>query len=65
MSEDVHEQVLDITAPDRLEVRIRHDGKVVWINIDGICRFRSCQIKTLILEDDRNGLDSASPESNT
>lgn len=67
MSEDtyVSGQFIDITAPGVLEIKIRRDGKVVWINVDGICRFRACQIETLILEDDRNAVDSASPESNT
>jgi len=57
------EQVLDVTAPEVLEIRIKWDGKVVWINIDGICRFRSCQIKTLIVEDDRNAVDTEASES--
>lgn len=39
--------MLDITAPDSVEVLIRDDKKVVWVNVDGICRFRACRIKKL------------------
>lgn len=49
---DIHD-TLDFTGPEVVELLIRHDGKVVWINIDGICRLRACQIKTVILQDDR------------
>jgi hypothetical protein len=48
------EGMVDVTAPQVVEISIRYDGKVVWVNVDGICRFRSCQIGTLILEDKRN-----------
>ena len=27
----------DITGPLEVQVQIRADGKVVWINVDGIC----------------------------
>lgn len=36
-----------------VEIRIREDGSVVWINVDGVCAFRICQIKNLTLNDDR------------
>jgi hypothetical protein len=48
------EPMIDVTAPQVVEVSIRNDGKVVWVNVDGICRFRACQITTVILEDKRN-----------
>lgn len=45
---------MDITEPKyTVEVRIRHDGKVVWINIGGMCVFRACQIDKLYVEDER------------
>jgi predicted DNA-binding protein len=46
-------ETLDITAPQVVEMSVRQDGKVVWVNVDGICRFRACQIEQLILEDHR------------
>jgi len=51
---DTNTQMLDITAPQVVEVSIRDDGKVLWINVDGICRLRAYQITTLIVEDKRN-----------
>ena len=39
----------DVTAPRHVEIRIREDGKVVWVNVDGICRFRACRIENLIV----------------
>lgn len=47
---------LDITAPDAgVSVGIRGDGKVVWVNIDGVCALRVCQIPHLTV-DDKNRL---------
>lgn len=43
----------DITASHTLEVQIRADGKVVWVNVDGICQLRACQISEVIITDDR------------
>ena len=60
----ISEQMVDVTAPEVVEVSIRDDGKVVWVNVDGICRFRACQIKTVIVEDRRNvKLDDDTPQS--
>jgi hypothetical protein len=30
----------DIAAKHEVEVIIRHDGLILWLNIDGICRAR-------------------------
>lgn len=30
----------DLAAKHGVEVIIRHDGLVLWINVDGICRTR-------------------------
>jgi hypothetical protein len=56
MAEDVYAGIpmVDVTAPEVVEIRIRWDGQVVWVNVDDICRFRACQVKLVILEDDRN-----------
>jgi hypothetical protein len=34
---DPTHSMVDITAPTIVEVLVRYDGKVVWINVDGIC----------------------------
>ncbi len=44
--------MLDITAPDYVEIVIKEDGKVVWINTGG-CVFRACRIGQLVIEDRR------------
>lgn len=30
----------DIAAKSGIEIVIRHDGLVTWINVDGVCRMR-------------------------
>jgi len=49
-------ETLDITAPETVEILIREDGEVIWINVDGLCRFRACRIKKLELNDLRERL---------
>ena len=45
----------DITAPKYpVEVDIRNDGEVLWVNVDGKCVLRICQMSGLILCDKRN-----------
>jgi hypothetical protein len=34
---------VDITGPVH-GVQIQYSGSVLWVNVDGICRFRICQI---------------------
>jgi hypothetical protein len=46
-------EMVDITAPSIVGVEIRHDGKVLWVNVDGVCRLRCCLIGELILEDNQ------------
>jgi len=46
-------EFMDITAPKIVEIQIRHDGKVVWIHINGETVLRICQIGDLRLTDDR------------
>jgi hypothetical protein len=47
------DSMIDITQPEFLEVIVRYDGKVVWINVDGICRFRACRLNHLEINDGR------------
>lgn len=43
----------DIAGAETVELQIRNDGKVVWINIDGICRFRVQRFEQLLITDER------------
>lgn len=48
--------MLDITAPKAgVEVLVRDDGSVLWVNVDGICRLRICRIgdNQLVITDER------------
>jgi hypothetical protein len=52
--EYVHEPLtVDITAPECVEILIKNNGKVVWINTENGCQFRACQIKHLEVIDER------------
>lgn len=44
---------LDITGSDVVEISIREDGKVIWINTELGCLLRICQIKRLDVKDGR------------
>jgi hypothetical protein len=46
--------MMDLTAPGKLEVTIRRDGKVIWINSKAGCLFRACQCESILLYDQRN-----------
>ena len=45
--------MIDITAPKGVQVQIRADGKVIWVNVDGKCILRCCQIEVLEVDDSR------------
>ena len=45
--------MIDLTAPKYVEVVIDKPGKIVWVNVDGICRLRCCQVDEIHLTDDR------------
>jgi hypothetical protein len=47
---------IDITAPNAVHVQIRADSRVVWVNVDGSCRLRCCQIGQLQVIDERDHL---------
>lgn len=51
--------MLDLEDPDAgVEVMIRSDGKVLWINVDGKCVLRICQIEVPIeINDERKAND--------
>lgn len=37
-------QIIEVIAPKQVEVTLRADGKVLWVNVDGVCRLRIGQI---------------------
>ena len=42
---------LDIADPPmQVEVKISHDGDVLWVNVGPICCLRICRIKKLVVE---------------
>lgn len=46
-------EMKDITAPTAVQIQIRADGKVIWVNVNGMCVLRCCQIEVLEVEDQR------------
>lgn len=42
--------MLDITAPQAVQVSVREDGKVLWINTEEGCVLRICQISALHID---------------
>ena len=46
--------LLDFAVSDLpVEVRVRQDGEVLWINVGPKCVLRICGIKEIVVEDDR------------
>ena len=45
--------MMDITAPEYIEIVISEDSKTVWINNKASCLFRACRIKQLVINDRR------------
>jgi hypothetical protein len=41
---------VDITAPRLVQVSCSDDGKVIWVNIDGLCVLRACRIGDLTFD---------------
>jgi predicted RNase H-like nuclease (RuvC/YqgF family) len=49
-----HYKSLDITGSEGVEVKVRHDGTVLWVNtVEGGCVLRICKIKSIVVEDER------------
>lgn len=44
---------IDITGANLVEILIREDGHVVWVNVDGKCLLRVCRIVNVKLNDMR------------
>lgn len=48
-----HGDLKDITAPKVVQIEIRNDGSVLWVNVDGKCALRCCRIGELTIKDNR------------
>jgi len=44
----------DLVNPDDVELKIRCDGKVIWVNVDDRCVLRINNPKRLVLDDEHN-----------
>jgi hypothetical protein len=44
---------LDITGAEGVQVQIKDDGKVLWVNTENGCVLRICQIKHIEVNDGR------------
>lgn len=47
------QRMIDVTPKVGVSIQIRSDGKVVWVDVDGVCALRACNIKYLEVHDDR------------
>ena len=45
----------DIGDVDTVEISIRYDGKVIWVNIDDVCVLRVSRLKRVVIDDRRIG----------
>ena len=52
MSRQIAEDINDVQRKE-VVVRIRNDGKVLWVNTEKGCILRICNIEKLILDDMR------------
>lgn len=56
--------MLDITGAEYVQVAIRDDGKVLWVNTEQGCVLRICQVKNIEIVDERpKGLEVQSGEA--
>ena len=46
-------RMVDVTSPRFVEVETSRDGKTLWVNVDGVCLLRCCQISILRFKDTR------------
>ena len=47
------EKSLDVTGAEHVEVEIRSDGSVLWVNVDGTLALRVCRAKSITIKDER------------
>lgn len=44
---------IDVVSPEIVQVEVRRDGEVVWVNVDGVCRLRISTPKQVTIIDPR------------
>lgn len=55
-------ELRDITGAELVQVVVRSDGKVLWVNVDGRCALRICRIEApIIIEDNRVVMEDKQP----
>lgn len=44
--------MVDLSGPEIVEITVTHgkDGAKVWVNVDGVCRFRAYRVKRVTTE---------------
>ena len=47
---DITEAFTDVAAPVNVDVSWREDSTVLWVNVDGTCILRICQIPLLVVQ---------------
>ena len=43
---------VDVTGAKSIEVIVRQDGTVLWVNINGVCAMRVCQAEKIVVRDE-------------
>ena len=51
--EELMDAHLDITAPACVDIQIKENGRVIWVNVNGVCILRICRIPCLEVQDNR------------
>ena len=49
---ELADAMVDITNPVGVDVLVSSDRKRIWVNVNGICVLRCCQIQNLHVEED-------------
>ena len=44
---------LDLVNPEYVEIIVGIDNKTIWVNVEGVCRFRARRIESLSIVDER------------
>jgi hypothetical protein len=45
----VDDQMVDVNMPLVVDIAINASGTILWVNVDGICRLRCCQMKPKVI----------------
>lgn len=54
MTDEQSPSMLDIAGPTVVQVEISHDGKTLWVSVDGMCKLRASNVKKgILIEDSR------------